>query len=107
MKPDELKEQTSIEIELIEATIRELLALYNDVSNREPTIREKMAAAGFLAQFYNGIENILKQISHFYNISLPKNETWHIELFKRFCTPSYNPLPVLFDEYLQTLESES
>ncbi len=31
---------------------------------------------------------------------LPTGETWHIELFKRFCSPSFKGLPVLFDESL-------
>lgn len=27
-------------------------------------------------------------------------DTWHIDLFKRFCEPTYNPLPALFNESL-------
>lgn len=53
-----------------------------------------------MAQFYGGIENILKRISRFNSVSLPSGDTWHIDLFKRFCEPSYDPLPVLFDKYL-------
>jgi DNA gyrase/topoisomerase IV subunit B len=53
---EELREEINIELELIESTLRELSALQKDVAMREPTVREKTAAA-FLAQFYGGIEN--------------------------------------------------
>jgi len=100
MKVEELKEELAVELELMDGVVKELVSLNRDLSNREPTIREKTAAAGFLAQFYNGIENILKRISRFHNVPLPIGDTWHIELFKRFCSPPYNPLPQLFDDAL-------
>jgi hypothetical protein len=56
MKPAELREEIALELEAIEATINELFALQEDVAEREPTVREKTAAAAFLAQFYNGVE---------------------------------------------------
>ena len=97
MKPEALREEVSIETEHLIATIHELTALDQDLVEREPTLREKAAAAVFLAQFYTGIENILKRICHFNNVPLPGGETWHIELFKQFCAPAYAPLPELFD----------
>lgn len=100
MTVQELHKEISIELELIETTLKEISTLKIDIADREPTVREKTAAAAFIAQFYGGIENILKRISYFHNISLPTGDTWHIDLFKRFCSPSYNPLPVLFDESL-------
>ncbi len=102
MTAKELREEISIELELIESLLQELSALRKDVMDREPTIREKTAAAAFLAQFYCGIENILKRISRFNSIPLPAGDTWHVELFKRFCAPSHSPLPVLFDESLES-----
>jgi hypothetical protein len=82
----------------MELTANELRALQRDLSGREPTIREKTAAAAFLAQFYNGLENILKRICSYNDVSLPTGETWHVELFQRFCSPSHPDLPQLFDE---------
>ncbi|HAO22927.1 MAG: hypothetical protein BWK80_18745 [Desulfobacteraceae bacterium IS3] len=38
----------------------------------------------------------------FYNVSLSKTDTWHIDLFNRFCSPSEKPLPALFDKSLKT-----
>jgi len=100
MKPEELCEEIAIELELMEATVRELSALQRDLAGREPTVREKTAAAAFLAQFYNGVENTLKRISRFHAVPLPTSDTWHVDLFKRFCMPPYEPLPALFDEPL-------
>ncbi len=102
MIANELQEEVNIEIELIEGILREVSALRKDIADREPTIREKTATAAFLAQFYGGIENILKRISKFYSIPLPTGDTWHMDLFKRFRTPSHCPLPVLFDELLSS-----
>jgi hypothetical protein len=100
MTSEELKKEIAIESELIESILQEIKLLRKDIEGREPTVREKTAAAAFTAQFYGGVENILKRISHFYNIPLPTGDTWHIELFKRFCKPPYKSLPELFDESL-------
>ncbi len=63
-------------------------------------VREKTAAAAFLAQFYGGAENILKRICRYYSVDLPVGYAWHLDLFKRFCSPAHSPLPALFDEPL-------
>jgi len=89
MKTDELEEEISIELDFIESTVQELLSLKRDLADRVPTVREKTAAAAFMAQFYNGIENILKRITLFKSLPLPKGDSWHIDLFKRFCDPPY------------------
>ncbi len=96
----ELREEVSIELEAIEKVVAELIALLQDLGSREPTVRERTAAAAFLSQFYNGIENILKRISNSHNVPLPSGETWHVDLFKRFCFPSFSSLPTLFDDDL-------
>ncbi|MCX8067855.1 MAG: hypothetical protein N3B68_08590 [Anaerolineae bacterium] len=100
MRPEELREEISFELGQMERIVQELRALYQEVEGREPTIRERAAAAAFLAQFYNGVENILKRISRFYGVPLPRGESWHVELFTRFCEPPYGPLPALFDQSL-------
>lgn len=100
MTVDELREEIGIELESIGNTVRELASLRTDLGTREPTIREKTAAAAFMAQFYGGVENILKRICRFNGIPLPTGDTWHIDLFRRFCKPSHGPLPELFDDAL-------
>lgn len=100
MTIEELREEIGIELELVEAVVAEAISLRNDVGGREPTVREKTAAAAFIAQFYGGIENILKRIHRYHGISIPVGEDWHIEIFKRFSPPGYLDLPILFDDSL-------
>ena len=97
MMLEELQEEINIELELMGTTVSEVLLLLNDLSDREPTIREKTAAAAFIAQFYGGVENILKRIHRYYGIPMPIGDSWHIEIFKRFCNPPLSNLPLLFD----------
>jgi hypothetical protein len=100
MTAEDLRAEIDIDIEAIETALEKLSALYFDVGARRATVREKTAAANFLAQFYGGIENILKRISLFHNIPLPTGKTWQMDLFKLFCIPVYRTLPELFDESL-------
>lgn len=100
MNPKDLRAEVAIETQALALTVAELLALSADVAGRPPTIREKAAAAAFLAQFYSGIENILKRICVYHAVPLPTGETWHIELFQRFTSPGFPPLPELFDHTL-------
>lgn len=53
-----------------------------------------------LAQFYGGVENILKRLCRFHAVALPSGETWHVDLFQRFCPPGALRLPALFDDGL-------
>lgn len=100
MTAEELKAEIEIEFDALRQVVNELESLRTDVVGREPTVREKTAAAAFLAQFYSGIENILKRLSRFHRVKLPAGENWHLDLFKRFCPPGQPPLPMLFDEAL-------
>lgn len=98
MQLDDLHEEIKIELDLMSAIVNELLSLQKDVRERTPTIREKAATGAFLAQFYGGVENILKRICKYNNVSIPSGSTWHLDLFKMFCDPPTPPLPVLFNE---------
>ncbi len=97
MNIDDLKEEVSIELELMDETINELLSLKEDTGDREPTARERTAAAAFLAQWYNGIENILKRFYRYYNISIPVGDNWHTELVKGVSEPPRKGLPLMID----------
>ena len=100
MNLKDLCEEIAIEVELLESVIKEISLLRNDLTEREPTVREKTAAGAFLAQFYGGIENIMKRISLFPSVPMPTGDNWHADLFRRFCQPPYKTLPLLFDEQL-------
>lgn len=65
MTPDDLREDIDNELEAMQLIVNELGSIQLDLKRREPTLREKTAATAFLAQFYNGVENILKRISFF------------------------------------------
>ena len=82
MTSDELREEIAIEFENIETVLDEFGAFYEDVKGRDVSVREKTAAAAFLAQFYSGIENILKRISRFHNIPLPSGEMLYFPVNK-------------------------
>ena len=99
MTVEELREEIELELELIGFAVIEAVAINHDLGNQAPTIREKTAAA-FMAQFYGGLENILKRIHRFYGVPLPLGDSWHIEIFKRFCYPAYAGLPSLFDQQM-------
>jgi hypothetical protein len=81
-------------------TVDELSSLRDDVAAREPTVRELAAAGLFLANFYNGIENVLKRICRFHEIDIRAGSDWHVELAKAFCEPSHKGLPLLLDTQL-------
>lgn len=100
MSADEPRAEIAIEFDALQQVLHELEAWRRDVAGREPTIREKTAAAAFLAQFYSGVENILKRLSRFHRVELLAGENWPLDLFKRFCPPAQPPLPVLFDDVL-------
>lgn len=100
MTVQELREEIGIELEYLETVVQELAALRGDLTDRQPTVREKTATGAFLAQFYVGIENILKRICYFCALEMPAAESWHIELFQWFCEPSRQPLPILFNAEL-------
>ncbi len=100
MTASQLREEVEIELDCLRELVLEVSALRHDVAGREPTVREKTAAGAFLAQFYGGVENILKRIHYFYALQLPAGDTWHLDLFKRYCQPGYESLPILFDQQL-------
>jgi len=101
MQPNDLREEIDRELSLIEDTVHELLALQRDLVERYPTVREKTAAGAFLAQFYGGVENILKRICRFHGIPVPMGDTWHLDLFNMFGDPPTMTLPLLFDRELK------
>lgn len=80
--------------------LKSLLSWKKTSPRHEPTVRDVAAAGLFLSNFYNGIENILRRLCHFYDVEVPTGETWHIELVRSFCQPPRQGLPGLFDDCL-------
>ena len=84
MTPDDLRQEIDIELGSLDIIVREIVALRNDLGSGEPTIPEKTAAAGLLAQYYNGIENNLRRIGAFQSRLPRESGSRHSELFKQF-----------------------
>lgn len=101
MKKENLIEEIEIELELLEKVVAETALLKNKTVEVEPDVMIKAAAGTYLMNFYNGIENLLKRIHKLENVTMPKGEDWHTELFKRFCNPPFQNLPQLFDVELE------
>jgi hypothetical protein len=96
-----LKTEIQIQFDLMDSTVQEIADLRSDLADRSPSVREKAAAGAFLADFYGGIENILKRISYHYGAELPVGDNWHLDLFVRFCSPGIPGLPVVIDDELR------
>jgi hypothetical protein len=99
---EQLRAEVALDFEALQQIVSELASLQRDLLGRDPTVREKTAASAFLAQFYSGVENILKRLSRFHGVELPAGENWHFDLFKRFCEPPHAPLPALLAPPLAT-----
>jgi len=97
MNDTELRREVEIEFGAIRRTLDEIAALCRDVAGRTPTTREVAAAGLFLANFYNGVENVLKRLWLFHGQPLPTGENWHVELLRGFCEPARPGLPQLLD----------
>jgi len=98
MPDEEFLEPIRIEVESLFLVLREINSILSDFPTETPDIRIQAALASFIAQFYNGIENILKRIVKMKGMNLPKGENWHAELFNWYCLPLSTGLPVLFNE---------
>jgi hypothetical protein len=100
MSPSDLRQEIGIEWDSIQLALDELNALRDDVRGREPTVRELAAAGLFMANLYNGVENILKRIARFQQVEIRSGAEWHIELVKSFCEPPRGGLPILLPQSL-------
>jgi len=102
MSVGELEEDVAIEFLSMETTVKELQALRRDVAQREPAAREVAAAGLFLANFYSGVEGILKRLARYHRVPVPSGERWHVRLARCFCEPPRRGLPCLLDNQLAT-----
>lgn len=73
----DIKQKIHAEMENIETVLTELEKVKN-ILNKELVVL--VGIGGYLQNIYNGIENILKQILLFDNISIPSSPTWHKDL---------------------------
>lgn len=103
MNADELALEVEIQKKLIKEILREINKLLEDTGDTEPGAVVKTAAASFVCQCYNGIENILKGILRYADVSIPAGGNWRLSLLKNFkTTKNKDALPNLFDDDLYT-----
>lgn len=103
MNADELALEVEIQKKLIKEILREIDKLLEDTNDTDPGAVVKTAAASFVCQCYNGVENILKGIIRYEEVALPAGDDWHITLLKLFkTTKKKNLLPSLFNDDLYT-----
>ncbi len=76
----ELRERVLAEKENVELSLTNLIEA---MSRKERTVIELTAAASFVHNVYNGIENILKQVLAARSIEVARAGAWHQELLKR------------------------
>ena len=76
----ELPESILAEQENVEAALGNLRQA---LSADRKSVIELAATATFVHNIYNGIENILKQVSLSRSLAVPKSDTWHQDLLKQ------------------------
>lgn len=82
LKNDVLYEQSQIEI-----VISDIQKLVGESTRDDMNRDQKTAIAGYLMNFYNGVENIMKRIAKDYYRKFPKGELWHKQLIKQSLNP--------------------
>lgn len=100
MKIQILREEIKIELTYLDSTIKSIIELRNLIADAQPDVFQKAAMSQFIIEYYNGIENILKRICKYHNISLPYGDDSHIRLFNLFTEGNTNQLPIIFDNVI-------
>ena len=81
MTEKQIKEHCQAEFVQIEQVMLEIIKLRRP--KKRPFNKVELAALGtFLHNFYNGAENILKQISAHEGFKIPSGPNWHKDLLK-------------------------
>ncbi len=97
MNEEKLRSEVELELDSMAATLDELQGLLRDVEGRTPTMREKMAAGGFLMNLYGGLERILRRLARHHGTTTPTGPRWHAELTEMFTQPLKADAPALLD----------
>ncbi|NVM30161.1 MAG: hypothetical protein HWN65_15060 [Candidatus Helarchaeota archaeon] len=90
MQHKKVIEDIKFEIRKIEKLLEPYLALLKKVQDQEPDFIELNALAMLLHSFYNGLENIFKQIARKIDGKIPYGEKWHIELLDQMIKRTKN-----------------
>lgn len=102
-KIDKLKKDILHEIGEIEKLLENINNLYNEIARSGVNTNNKTAMAGYLMNFYNGIENILKRVAKNYYEIVPAGETWHKDLLELSATGAKDKAPIISKEQADKL----
>ena len=72
-----LKDKIEVELEHIEQVLNEIP---QEIPLHQLSTLELAGVATLLHNFYNGIENIIKQILKYKTVSIPQSASWHKEM---------------------------
>ncbi len=95
-----LRAQLTIEFRRLTQVSEEITGLIRSVSEREPSRIEVVAAAAFLHNLYNAIENCLLRIAHAVDESVPTGPETHRLLVDQLTAPIPTLREALLDEEL-------
>ena len=97
MKLNDLRIDIETEFSLIRDTLSEINEIKFHLFDNLLSKSDVTAGATYLAQCYNGYENILKRIIKYIGFPMPSGAFWHVELLSLFIeSPEHNALlPVL------------
>lgn len=95
-----LQAQLVAERQRLSEVVSEIEALRTLLAQRQPSRIELMAAAGYLHNFYNGIENCLSRVAHGVDESIPTGVESHRVLIDQMSAPLQGLRPALLDRRL-------
>lgn len=94
----DLVKEIKTELEYLDITIKDIVDINILIDKNLPNKTQLAAIVLYIAQFYNGFENILKRICKYYKITLPYGGDSHIALTNMFNNNATKPLPILIDD---------
>jgi len=98
MMRDERRDEILTELGLMEQTVERIDSLLREISSVEPSGHTMAGLGVYLANVYNGMENILKRILKARGVPMPDGPDWHVTLLGMFGPKTAEGLPQLFDE---------
>lgn len=100
---DRLKGDIRYEKAQIETVVSDIKRLRLELQSDEPSRDQKTAMAGYLMNFYNGLENIMKRVAKEYYATMPTGELWHKQLLKQSLVPPTGMEPLFSERVVNKL----
>lgn len=98
-----LKDDILYERSQVELVLSDIERLDSEFGKDDATRDQKVAMAGYLMNFYNGIENIMKRSAKDYYQSMPKGELWHKQLLKLSGKPPKGKVALFTEDVVNKL----